>query len=143
ENARRSQVKGLIPTGWYPTALAVTPDDKQLLVGVGKGNQTRSNKPDQEKLDEAHSKPTLEGGYRRIPFAHVGTTLSGALSIVDLPDEKQLARYTDQVYRNCPYSDKLLTATPAPRKTAIPTKVGEPSPIKYVLYIIKENRTYD
>ncbi len=143
EHARRSQVKGFIPTGWYPTALAVTPDDKQLLVGVGKGNQTRSNKPAQEKLDEALSKPTQDGGYRRIPFPHVGTTLSGALSIVDLPDEKQLARYTDQVYRNCPYSDKLLTAAPAPRKTAIPTKVGEPSPIKYVLYIIKENRTYD
>jgi YVTN family beta-propeller protein len=143
ENARRSQVKGFIPTGWYPTALAVTPDDKQLLIGVGKGNQTRANKPEEAKLDEALSKPTQDGGYRRIPFPHVGTTLSGALSIVDLPDEKQLARYTDQVYRNCPYSDKLLTVAPAPRKTAVPTKVGEPSPIKYVLYIIKENRTYD
>ena len=143
EHPRRSQVKGFIPTGWYPTALAVTPDDKHLLVGVGKGNQTRSNKPEKERLDEALARPTQEGGYRRIPFPHVGTTLSGALSIVDVPDEKQLAKYTDQVYRNCPYSDKLLTVVPAPRKTAIPTKVGEPSPIRHVLYIIKENRTYD
>src|SRR5262249_10347901 len=34
-----SQVKGFIPTGWYPTSVAVTPDSKNLLVGVGKGNQ--------------------------------------------------------------------------------------------------------
>jgi hypothetical protein len=143
EHTRRSQVKGFIPTGWYPTALAVTPDEKHLLVGVGKGNQTKSNKPEQQKLDAALAKPKQEGGYRRIPFPHVGTTLSGALSIVDMPDAKQLARYTDQVYRNCPYSDKLMSAAPSSRKTAIPTKVGDPSPIKYVLYIIKENRTYD
>ena len=39
----RSQVKGFIPTGWYPTAVAVTPDGKTLLVGVGKGNQTKPN----------------------------------------------------------------------------------------------------
>ena len=39
----RSQVKGFIPTGWYPTAVAVTPDGKQLLIGVGKGLQTKPN----------------------------------------------------------------------------------------------------
>src|SRR5262249_55492230 len=43
EAPNRSQVKGFIPTGWYPTALAVTLDGKNLLVGVGKGNQTRPN----------------------------------------------------------------------------------------------------
>jgi YVTN family beta-propeller protein len=143
ESPRRSQVKGFIPTGWYPTSVAVTPDEKHLLVGVGKGNQTKSNKPDAEKLQSALEKPAREGGYRRIPFPHVGTTLSGALSVVKMPDDKELKAYTDQVYRNCPYSDKLLTAAPSARKTAIPTKVGDPSPIKHVIYIIKENRTYD
>src|SRR5205823_3495088 len=123
-----------IPTGWYPTAVAVTPDEKHLLVGVGKGNQSQPNKPEKGKIDEARAKPVQEGGYQRIPFPHVGTTLSGALSIVELPDEKQLAKYTDQVYRNCPYSDKLLSAAPSDRKTVIPTKVGDPSPIKHVLY---------
>ena len=59
------------------------------------------------------------------------------------PDEKTLAAYTEPVYKNCPYSDKLLTDAPHSEKTAIPTKVGDPSPIKHVLYIIKENRTYD
>jgi YVTN family beta-propeller protein len=134
----KSQVKGFIPTGWYPTAVAVTPDGKTLLVGVGKGNQTRPNPIDK---DTKNDKKVPD--YRRLPFPYIGTTLSGALSIVAVPDDKQLAAYTATVYRNCPYSDKLLTASPHPIKTAIPTKVGEPSPLKYVIYIIKENRTYD
>ncbi len=60
-----------------------------------------------------------------------------------VPDDKTLASYTETVYKNCPYSDRLLTDAPHPRKTAIPTKVGDPSPIKHIIYIIKENRTYD
>ena len=53
ESPRRSEVKGFIPTGWYPTSVAMTPDGKQLLVGVGKGNQTKSNRPEQATLDDA------------------------------------------------------------------------------------------
>ena len=87
--------------------------------------------------------PAAEGGYRRFPFPYIGTTLSGSLSIVEVPDSDALAGYTEQVYRNCPYSDKLLVGVPADRPTAIPSKVGDPSPIKHVIYIIKENRTYD
>ncbi len=140
EHPGRSQVKGFIPTGWYPTAVAVTPDSKTLLVGVGKGNQTRPNPIERPK---AGGDAPTQAGSRSRPFPYIGTTLSGALSIVPIPDEKALARYTETVYRNCPYSDKLLTDAPYPRKTAIPTKVGDPSPIKHVVYIIKENRTYD
>ncbi|MFO0952490.1 MAG: alkaline phosphatase family protein [Isosphaeraceae bacterium] len=145
----RSQVKGFIPTGWYPTSLAVTPDGKTLLVGVGKGNQTRPNPPSAaytKKVEEllkdrkdvsAASKAEL----RRFPY--IGTTLSGALSIVPVPDDAKLAAYTETVYKNCPYSDRLMTEAPSGAKTAVPTKVGDPSPIKHVIYIIKENRTYD
>ena len=130
-----SQVKGFIPTGWYPTSVAVTPDGKQLLVGVGKGNQSLPNPINKE--------PTPPGETRRLPFPYIGTTLSGSLSVVPIPSEKELLDYTSKVYRNCPYSDKLLTDAPSKRKTAIPNKVGDGSPIKYVIYIIKENRTYD
>jgi YVTN family beta-propeller protein len=138
----RSQVKGFIPTGWYPTAVAVTPDGKNLLIGVGKGNQTKANPINVEAAKKkAESDPAAR--RRSLPFPYIGTTLSGALSIVPIPDEKTLAGYTETVYRNCPYSDRLLTDAPHPEKTAIPTKVGDPSPIKHVLYIIKENRTYD
>ncbi len=80
---------------------------------------------------------------RTLPWPYIGTTLSGALSIVAVPDDKALAAYTEAVYKNCPYSDKLLAESPSNAKTAIPTKVGDPSPIKHVLYVIKENRTYD
>jgi YVTN family beta-propeller protein len=128
----RSQVKGFIPSGWYPTSLAVTPDGKSLLVGVGKGLQTKPNPFNTENADAK--------GRR---FPHVGKTLSGALSILPIPTEQKLKEYTAQVYRNCPYSDQLLTASPYPTRTAIPTKVGDPSPIKYVIYVIMENRTYD
>ena len=93
ESPRRSEVKGFIPTGWYPTSIAMTPDGKQLLVGVGKGNQTQANRPAQATLDALLAKPR-EGGYRDIPIKHVGTTLSGALSIVDVPDDAELASYT-------------------------------------------------
>jgi YVTN family beta-propeller protein len=137
-----SQVKGFIPTGWYPTAVAATPDGKNLLVGVGKGNQTKANPIERAKV-EAKSASGAADTYRSRRYPYIGTTLSGALSIVPMPDEKELSRLTEIVYRNCPYSDKLLSDAPHPEKTAIPTKVGEPSPIKHVLYIIKENRTYD
>ncbi len=136
----RSGVKGFIPTGWYPTSVAVTPDGRRLLVGVGKGNATRPNPIDapSRKLED---NPPPAG--RRLPFPYIGTTLSGALSIVAVPDEKGLAAYTEAVYKNCPYSDALLTDAPSKEKTAIPTRVGDPSPIKHIIYIIKENRTYD
>ncbi len=150
EAPSRSQVKGFIPTGWYPTSVAMTPDGKNLLVGVGWGNQPRANPPseDHRKKVEELIKGTkgelskeVQAKLRKFPY--IGTTLSGALSIVPVPDDKALAAYTATVYKNCPYSDKLLTDAPSTRKTAIPTKVGDKSPIKHVIYIIKENRTYD
>jgi YVTN family beta-propeller protein len=140
ESPNRSQVKGFIPTGWYPTAVSITPDGKTLLVGVGKGNQTRAN-PFRKAPADKDAKQEM--GTRRLPYDYIGTIMAGALSILPVPDETQLAAYTATVYRNCPYSDKVLTAVPYPHPTAIPTKAGKASPIKYVLYIIKENRTYD
>jgi hypothetical protein len=50
---------------------------------------------------------------------------------VPVPDDRTLAGYTETVYKNCPYSDKLLTDAPHPEKTAVPTRVGDPSPLKY------------
>jgi YVTN family beta-propeller protein len=134
--AGESGVKGYIPTGWYPTAVAVTPDGKNLLVGVGKGNQSKANPiyKDQNPPQDA---------VRRRNYPYIGTTMTGSLSIVPVPDDKQLAAHTATVYRNCPYSDKQITAAPYAEKTAVPTRVGDPSPIKHIIYIIKENRTYD
>ena len=146
QTPNRSQVKGFIPTGWYPTSVAVTPDGKHLLVGVGKGNQTKPNPIDPVATVKSETGQPFEAERRkelRRMFPYIGSTLSGALSIVPVPDDTKLAAYTEVVYKNCPYSDKLLTDAPTTLKTAIPVKVGDPSPIKHVIYIIKENRTYD
>jgi YVTN family beta-propeller protein len=133
-----SQLKGFIPTGWYPTAVSVTRDGKKILVGVGKGLQTKANPISRKALEAARQRPG-----RRPPFPYIGTTLSGALSVVPVPDEKTLAGYTAQVYANCPYSDTLLSRSPINQKTVIPNRVGDPCPIKHIIYIIKENRTFD
>jgi YVTN family beta-propeller protein len=154
EHPSRSFVEGFIPTGWYPTSVAVTPDGKQLLVGVGKGNLSKPNpvseasaKALQQALNATKSKDIPEEVKHWVSlykYPYIGTTLSGALSIVDIPDSEGLAEYTSTVYRNCPYSDRMLQTANAPkRKTAIPTKVGDKSPIEHVIYILKENRTYD
>jgi YVTN family beta-propeller protein len=128
-----SAVRGFIPSAWYPTAVHATPDGKRLIVGSGKGMGTGPT-PVMTPID-----PNAPIG-----FSFHGNLLSGNLAFVDLPDEAQLAAYTKQVYANTPYRDELRLAPPPPtHRTAIPSKVGEPSPIKHVLYIIKENRSYD
>jgi YVTN family beta-propeller protein len=144
EDSKKSNVRGFIPTGWYPTSVSMTPDGKKLLVGVGKGLQSKAN-PNftKEELEKAEKDEVKAIARKLIPYPYIGTTMSGALSVIPVPDEAKLKEYTAQVYRNCPYSDEQLTSAPYPTKTAIPTKVGDPSPIKYVIYIIKENRTYD
>lgn len=130
----RSHVRGFIPSAWYPTAVHVTQDGKRLIIGSGKGLGTHPN-PVVTPID-----PDAAVG-----FEYHGFQLAGILSIVDMPDAEQLAAYTKQVYANTPYHDDQLMAPSATtaRRTAIPTKVGDASPIQHVLYIIKENRTYD
>jgi YVTN family beta-propeller protein len=144
EDPKKSLVRGFIPTGWYPTSVAVTPDGKSILVGVGKGLRSKANPFfTKEELTKVEKDEVKAIAPRMMPYPYIGTTLSGALSVFPKPDAKRLAEYTQQVYRNCPYSDDQLTAAPHPVKTAIPTKIGDASSIKYLIYIIKENRTYD
>ncbi|MGC4013487.1 MAG: alkaline phosphatase family protein [Luteolibacter sp.] len=143
ETPRQSGVKGFIPTGWYPSAVAVTPDGKNLLIGVGKGLRSHANPIKEKSGAETAGKEERKKGRAGWSFPYIGTLMSGALTVLPMPDEATLKEYTAKVYRNCPYSDEQLTLAPHPEKTAIPTRVGDPSPIKHVIYIIKENRTYD
>lgn len=137
----QSRVAGFIPSAWYPTSVHVTADGKRLIVGSGKGRGMHPN-PVDTPID-----PDAATGFEYHAFQ-----LQGIMSMVDLPDADQLAAYTKHVYANTPYRDNQLQAVSpgqadaggaASRQTAIPTKVGDPSPIQHVLYIIKENRTYD
>ncbi len=140
EEARRNResisvAEGFIPVGWYPTALVVSPDNKTLYVANGKGLSSRANvpvkTPDPRKL---HKPPS---------FDYIGRTLEGALSIIERPEAARMAAYTEQVRRNSPYTPDSFRRAPNQSEGIVPDRAGQPSPIKYVLYIIKENRTYD
>ncbi|HEV2390821.1 MAG TPA: bifunctional YncE family protein/alkaline phosphatase family protein [Verrucomicrobiae bacterium] len=130
-----SVVNGFIPVGWYPTAVAVSPDNRFLLVANGKGLMSRQSYPPK------FSSPTK--GYRGVGFDTTGRIFEGSISFIPRPDTAQMAAYTEQVRRNSSYHPEHLMQAPLPGDTVIPAHVGDPCPIKYVIYIIKENRTYD
>ena len=121
-----SKVRGFIPAGWYPTAARFTRDGKKILILNGKGLTSVANPrgPDEPN--------------------YIGQMLLGTLSLLDVPNEEQLTSYTKGVYALTPYSDAIrLTPARAPENSPIPSKVGGSSPIKYVFYVLRENRTYD
>ena len=60
-----------------------------------------------------------------------------------IPSEKELSIYSQLVYHNTPYVKEKEMISKGEPGNPIPMKVGDPSPIKHVFYIIKENRTYD
>ncbi len=130
-----SIVEGFIPVGWYPTAVAVSPDNKTLFVANGKGLASRANVP--------ASTPNPTKLHKPPPFDYIGRTFAGAVSFIGRPESSGMAAYTEQVRRNSPYTPAQFHRAPIQSSSVIPDKVGEPCPIKYVLYIIKENRTYD
>jgi YVTN family beta-propeller protein len=129
----KSEVEGFIPTGWYPTSVRASKDGKRLFVANGKGLASAAN-----------PKGPNPNKRRDSGVQYVGSMLKGTVSIIDFPDKARLAQLTRRVYANSPYTDSLLQAARPPRvRTAIPVRVGEPSPIKHVIYVVKENRTYD
>ena len=112
---------GFIPTGWYPAAIAIPQTGGKIIVANGKGSVTH---PSGDKS-------------RGLPGESIHRILEGTLSFIDIPDKQQLDIYSDQVYENTPYMNKSKVM-PSP-----PIELGDNCPIKYVFYIIKENRTYD
>jgi YVTN family beta-propeller protein len=122
-----SAVAGLIPTGWYPGALKLTPDGKQLFVANVKGLGALSQPRPAEKGRNSHD--------------HLGS-----VSVIDVPDAARLAEYTREVNANNRLGYSLAgleKPRPYARPLVVPERHGEPSLIKHVLYLIKENRTYD
>jgi len=130
----KSRILGFIPTGQYPSAVAVA--DGKLFIGNGKGtgfeassmrvnNSGRTPNPPNAAFPPNAEKNRQGGEYS-------GAIVSGNISMVTLPDEPPLARYTQQTMQN----DGLMDFAP-------PKLFAGQSPIKHVVYIIKENRTYD
>ncbi len=132
-----SKIKGFIPTGWYPTSVRVSKNNRQIYVANGKGTTSAANPKGPQP------KPGMSRSESK-DVEYIGSLLKGTISLIDLPNEGALAQLTKQTYANSPYTDELLQAARAPKAgTAIPLRVGDASPIKHVIYVIKENRTYD
>jgi YVTN family beta-propeller protein len=124
-------VIGYIPTGYFPTSVAYDKIQKQLVVADDKGLGTHV--------------PARSGGLSGFN-THQDT---GAVNLIPLPNANQLARFSKQVFDNNHWN--LTTnievgpeyVDPHAVPVAVPKHIGEPSLIKHVFLVIKENRTYD
>ncbi|WAH36623.1 bifunctional YncE family protein/alkaline phosphatase family protein [Alicyclobacillus dauci] len=131
--SKEPQLEGLVPTAWFPVDIQSDPANKRLLVanadGVGSLGPTRTS--------------TIQG---ITATGHSSYAQEGSLSLVPFMSTKDLVQGTEQVYAdNNWFGLKNLNAKPRQHQkpVAMPERIGEPSTIKHVFYIIKENRTYD
>ncbi len=125
-------VSGYIPTGWYPTAVVSSPLKKQLLVADAKGTKTRNPNPGQKVYDLPGGKSTDSVGR----FYDLNI-IEGQVQTLPVPNSTQLSAQTQQVIANNRLAE--IGSVPAPLGQ-IGLKSGG---IKHVIYIVKENRTYD
>jgi YVTN family beta-propeller protein len=129
----RSKLLGFIPTGNYTSAVAVV--GNRLFIANGKGTGMENSSSVVTDSGMYPNMPNTQfpgGGYNRRGM-YSAAVVSGNISMVDLPDDKRLFAYTQQAMRN----NGLLGAD---RRSIFP---GGRSPFKHVIYVIRENRTYD
>ncbi|MFT3844119.1 MAG: bifunctional YncE family protein/alkaline phosphatase family protein [Lacibacter sp.] len=138
-----SKAKGFIPAGWYPTNVKVI--GKKIFVSNGKGFSSLPNAkgPDPTKHDQEVNYQHGDYKNKQSQLQYIAGLFKGTMSIIDEPAPAKLSAYSKQVYDNTPYSKERETHAKGEPGNPIPMKVGDASPIKYVFYILKENRTYD
>jgi YVTN family beta-propeller protein len=138
-----SKSKGFVPTGWYPTNVKVI--GKKIFVSNGKGFSSRPNAkgPDPTSIDQQVNYQHGDYSKQQSKIEYIGGLFKGTMSIIDEPSAAKLAGYSKTVYKNTPYTKERELHSKGEMGNPIPTKVGDTSPIKYVFYVIKENRTYD
>ena len=125
---RDSKLKGLIPVGWFPGALAFDAARDTLAVANIKGHPALKKKGSDGKT-----------GFNSHQY-------SGSVSLVPLPKKRDLPKLSETVMRNLRREAIVASKLPPrPNQPArpVPERIGEPSVFKHVVYIIKENRTYD
>ncbi len=131
---QKDKVIGLIPTAWYPTGIIISPDGKQLNVINAKGLGAGPNPGGPNPYREPESPPNQ----------YIGSMIQGSLSMINVGDYQQLKKYTQQVIQNNGFDEgSKIRVAGQPQENVIPLHRGEASPIKHVIYVIKENRTYD
>jgi YVTN family beta-propeller protein len=125
-DAASGRLEGLIPTAWYPSSLSISDDGQYLAIGalLGAGSGWRD-----------------EIGKR---FVHA---YRGAVAVVSIPSPAQLNDYTTVVAENNRLRLAGSASDPEPKANrtvmAVPKRAGDPSSIEHVVYVVKENRTYD
>ncbi|MEO6787771.1 MAG: beta-propeller fold lactonase family protein [Chthoniobacteraceae bacterium] len=137
EKPGHSRSLGFIPSGWYPTSVRAAKGGK-LLIANGKGVVSHANRN------------LVQPGSKKAPVGvteYIGAILQGTISIVQLPTEEdelaaELKKQSAIAYSCMPMVESRLDAD-ALKGNPIPRKVGDPSQITHVIYIVKENRTYD
>jgi YVTN family beta-propeller protein len=122
---------GHIPVGWFPSKIKVSSSNKFLVVANAKGYGSGPNGGKNFKEDKQYN--------------YIGYLMRGSLSIVKLPLKKELRKLTKKVINNNFRFYKITDNMVNKRKNnPIPIYPGEKkSPIKYIVFISKENRTFD
>ncbi|HEX4147101.1 MAG TPA: alkaline phosphatase family protein [Pirellulales bacterium] len=131
----RSRLLGSIPTAWYPAGLALDAGRNRLCVANVKGTGSRNTSWEGKRMEKG-----------KVVFGYNSHDHSGSVSLIDLPTEGQLPALTQKVQENNRLTEAVSALAPARADAAplpVPRRHGEPSTHKHVLYIIKENRTYD
>ncbi len=136
-----SKSLGFIPVGWYPTNVKTLRD--KIIVSNGKGASSFANPGGPQPFQKENAVGEHVGPKANSREQYIGGMFKGVLCFIDKPNAAQLKTYTQQVYANTPFTDKKLQLADGEDGNPVPRKVGHPSPIKHVFYIIKENRTYD
>jgi YVTN family beta-propeller protein len=131
----KSRLAGCFPTGWYPAALVIDQAKHSLYVANVKGIGSRS---------------AAWRGQRKVKgkdvFGYTSHDQLGTISLVDLAKLGELSSQTAKVLANNRQTEAISALAPPradAKPKALPERHGEASKIKHVLYIIKENRTYD
>ncbi|MDQ4141932.1 MAG: bifunctional YncE family protein/alkaline phosphatase family protein [Bacteroidota bacterium] len=137
----KSSTLGFIPTGWYPTNVKTL--GKKILVANGKGFSSLANPAGPQPIKVSDNSGSHTGVTGKQEVQYIGGLFKGTLSFIDRPDEAKLKTYSKQVYANSPFTKQMEVQARGEAGNPVPTRVGEKSPIKYVFYVIKENRTYD
>ncbi|MDX1964263.1 MAG: bifunctional YncE family protein/alkaline phosphatase family protein [Pirellulales bacterium] len=129
----KSNSLGHIPAGWYPTAVRFGKDEK-IYITNGKGSQSLAN-PQGPMPEKRGNTPIRQ---------YIGGLFRGTLSVIPPPSPDQMAVYSTTARACTPLTpDTRPAVQPRESDNPIPAAVGEKSPIKYCVYLIKENRTYD
>ena len=127
---RETKLLGLIPAGWFPGALVFDARGKKICVANLKSLATRTEK----------AKFGADGfGFNTRQYA-------GSLSLIPVPSKNELAGFTQKALSNLRYpllAQAQLPPRPDRARQPVPERAGEPCVFQHVIYIIKENRTYD